>query len=81
MNTCRLAMVRSSAGGAVVGVEATDGAGAVGGDDRAGGFRACTRAAIPERTFPKSMGGGVGATGAGANRSFNAPKVLTKSCS
>ena len=87
MKICRLAMVSASAGagpgaagdgGEVTEGEVTEGP-ARGVDSE--GLSACTRAAIPVKTVPKSMGGGVGATGAGANRSFNAPKVLTKSCS
>ena len=52
--------------------------GAVGAEFGAVGFSAVTRAAIPAKTLPKSMGGGCVA-GPGANRSFKAVKVLTTS--
>jgi len=82
MKTCRLAIVRASAGGgADVGGEDTDVEGAVGAEAGAAGFSACTRATIPLNTVPMSMAGGVGMTGGGLNRSFKAPKVFTKSCS
>ena len=86
MKICRLAMVSASAGAgpgaAGAGGEVTEevAVGPARGVDSEG-LSACTRAAIPVRTVPKSMAGGVGATGAGANSSLNAPKVCTKSWS